>query len=79
MYISGDKRRHQMKRMTLTIDEDLINEAQNLLGASTKRETVQKALMEIIRLKKRKKALTHRGTIELVIDQHQLESLREEL
>lgn len=66
-----------MKRLTLTIDEELINEAQNLLGVSTKRETVQKALMEIIRLKKRKKALDHCGTIELELDQDQLESMRE--
>ncbi len=66
-----------MKRMTLTIEEDLINEAQNLLGVSTKRETVQKALIEIIRLKKRKKALDHCGAIELELDQDQLESMRE--
>ncbi len=79
MYVIGAKERHQMKRMTLTIDEDLINEAQKLLGVSTKRETVKKALIEIIRLKKRKKALTHCGAIELALDQHQLESLREEL
>ena len=33
-----------MGRMTLTIDEELVREAQEALGVSTKREAIQKAL-----------------------------------
>ncbi len=67
-----------MGRMTLTIDDNLIAEAQNLLGAKTKKETVQQALEELVRQKKRYRALTHCGEIELDIDQYLLKKLRDE-
>ena len=68
-----------MARMTVTLDEHLVEEAQNVLGTSTKRETIQKALTEIIKQKKREIALTHCGNIELELNQEQLESLREQI
>ncbi|MEW5816390.1 MAG: type II toxin-antitoxin system VapB family antitoxin [Spirochaetota bacterium] len=66
-----------MKRMTLTIDENLIADAQRLLGASTKRETVERALRIVLNQKKRERALSHCGNIELDLTQEALKELRE--
>jgi len=45
-----------MARMTLALDENLVKEAQQLLGTSAKRETIQIALIEIVKQRKRDKA-----------------------
>lgn len=66
-----------MRRMTVTVDENLLAEAQMLLKSRTKRETISRALCEIVRQKKREKALEHCGQIELDLDQTQLQELRQ--
>ncbi len=52
-------------RTTLTIKEELLNEAKALSKAKTKKETVEKALEEFIRRMKSKKLLDLEGKIEL--------------
>ena len=42
-----------MTRMTVTLDETVLEEAKNLLHTHTKRETIETALKEIIKQKKR--------------------------
>lgn len=48
----------------LAIDDDLLDQAQKLGGHKTKRATVNEALEEYIRLKKRARLLDHVGTID---------------
>ena len=67
-----------MTRMTVTLDEQIVNEARDLLKTKTKRETIETALIEVIKEKKREKALKHCGEIELDIDQEKLSAYRED-
>ncbi len=48
----------------LAIDDQLLDEALKLGGLGTKRETVNRALAEFVRQKKRLKALEKFGTID---------------
>ena len=68
-----------MTRMTLSLDERIVAEARELLNTKTKRETIETALIEVIKEKKREKALRHCGGIELDIDQEKLAVYREGL
>lgn len=52
-------------RTTLTINEDLLEEAKTLSGARTKKEAIEKALKEFIRRKKSMKLLDLEGKIDL--------------
>lgn len=52
-------------RTTLTIDEKLLEEAKSLSGARTKKEAVEKALVEFIKRKKAKGLLNLEGKVEL--------------
>lgn len=66
-----------MARMTVTLDEALIEEARSALGAPTKSETIRRALEEVLRRRKLQRALEHAGSIELDLDQERLRRLRE--
>ena len=66
-----------MARMTITMDEKVVNEARDLLKTRTKRETIETALKEVIKQKKREKALEHCGKIEIEIDQEGLQAYRD--
>ncbi len=52
-------------RTTLTIDEKLLEEAKSLSGARTKKEAIEKALVEFIKRKKAKGLLDLEGKVEL--------------
>jgi len=52
-------------RTTLAINEELLNEVKLLSGAKTKKDAVEKALVDFIRRKKAKKLLQLEGKIEL--------------
>ena len=67
-----------MTRLTVTIDEELLSEAQLLLAAPTKRATITVALRELVRERKRRAALLHAGNIELDVDQEMLRQYREQ-
>jgi len=66
-----------MTRMTVTLDERIVSEARDLLKTKTKRETIETALIEVIKEKKREKSLMHCGKIELDVNQQKLAAYRE--
>ncbi len=68
-----------MSRVTVTIDDVLLTEAQEALGTSTKAETVRIALTEVLRKRQLAEVLEHQGRIELDLDQESLAKLRETL
>ena len=65
-----------MARMTITIDEDLVNDAREALGAATKSEAIRAALLEVLRSKRLNAALCHQGEVELELEQEGLDELR---
>ena len=67
-----------MTRMTVSIDDGLLANAQEALGARTKIETIRMALKEAVRQRRLKQALENRNRIELSLDANQLERLRQE-
>lgn len=67
-----------MSRMTVTVDEGLIEEARNALGAATKSEAIRRALEEVLRRRKLERALENAGRVELDVDPERLRRLREE-
>lgn len=67
-----------MSRMTVTIDEDLIEEARSALGAATKSDAIRQALEEVLRRRKLQRALENAGKVALDIDPDRLRKLREE-
>ncbi len=66
-----------MTRMTVTLDERIVSEARDLLKTKTKRETIETALIEVIKEKKKEKSLMHCGKIELDVNQQKLAAYRE--
>jgi Arc/MetJ family transcription regulator len=52
-------------RTTLAINEELLNEVKLLSGAKTKKDAVEKALVDFIRRRKAKELLQLEGKIEL--------------
>lgn len=67
-----------MSRMTVTVDEGLIEKARNALGAATKSEAIRRALEEVLRRRKLERALENAGRVELDLDPERLRRLREE-
>jgi Arc/MetJ family transcription regulator len=64
--------------MTITVDEELVERAREILSVRTKADAIRLALKEVIRRKRLSEALSHRGTIELELDQATLQRLRAE-
>ena len=52
-------------RTTLAIKKELLNEVKLLSGAKTKKDAVEKALVDFVRRKKAKKLLQLEGKVEL--------------
>jgi Arc/MetJ family transcription regulator len=52
-------------RTTIVINEDLLREAMKISGTTTKKETVEKALKELILRKKRSRLIELEGKIAL--------------
>jgi len=67
-----------MVRMTVTVDEKLLLEAQKLTGARTKREAIEIALRELVRRERRRAIASHAGAVELTLTQEELRRWREE-
>ncbi len=65
-----------MSRMTVTLDADLLEAAQEVLGTSTKAETLRRALEEVLRRARLARALEHQGRIDLDLDPETLAELR---
>ena len=68
--------RELMDRITVTIDQQLIEEARQALCTSTKRETIELALREAVKASRRAAALSRAGRLDLELDQEGLAELR---
>jgi metal-responsive CopG/Arc/MetJ family transcriptional regulator len=67
-----------MSRMTVTIDDALLEEAKQAMGAETRAEAIRTALEEAVRRRRLARALEQRGQFELRGDVAELRRLREE-
>jgi len=64
--------------MTVRIEDDLLQDAQEELGTRTKRETIVVALEEVRRRRRLKRVLEHAGTMELGFTLEDLRRMRDE-
>jgi Arc/MetJ family transcription regulator len=67
-----------MSRMTVMLDDAMLEDARAVLGTKTKRETIVVALTETIRRKRLEQAVSRRGRIGLDLTQEDLCRLREQ-
>lgn len=67
-----------MGRMTVNIDDDLIEEAKTALGEKTRAGAIRRALTEAVRRHRLSEVLKHRGRIALDVDLDELRRLRTE-
>ncbi|MBN2493151.1 MAG: type II toxin-antitoxin system VapB family antitoxin [Deltaproteobacteria bacterium] len=67
-----------MGRMTITIEDGLVAQAQAVLGAQSKAEAIRVALQEVIRRARLDRVLEHRGRVELILDPDGLARMREQ-
>lgn len=67
-----------MSRVTVRVDEVLIEETRRALGAATKSEAIRQALQEALRRRKLQRALDNAGRVELDLDPERLRKLRRE-
>ncbi len=67
-----------MSRMTITIDDALLEQAKEALGAKTRAEAIRSALEEAVRRRRVAQALKQRGQFKLRSDLSELRRLREE-
>jgi Arc/MetJ family transcription regulator len=63
-------------RLTITIDPDLLADAQRLSGAKTKREAIELALREMTSRHRREQIAAHGGTVDLAFSVDDLLNLR---
>ena len=67
-----------MTRMTITVDEALVEETRKARKARTKADAIRQALEEALRRRRLERVLDHAGQVELDFDQGKLRRLREE-
>jgi len=67
-----------MSRMTVTIDDELLDRAKEALGAQTRAGAIRTALEEAVRRRRLAEALEQQGQLELRGDLAELRRLREE-
>ena len=67
-----------MSRMTVTIDDALLEEAKEALGAESRAEAIRTALEEVVRRRRLAQALQQRGQFQLRADLSELQRLRDE-
>lgn len=65
-------------RMTVSLDEGLLEEAKSVLGKKTKKEVIEEALRELVRKKRRERAIADAGKIYLDITLEELLRMRKE-
>ena len=63
-------------RMSITVDKELLEEAQSILGKKTKKDVIEEALRELVRRKRREEAIGHAGKIDIDIDINELMIMR---
>lgn len=67
-----------MARMSITVEEELLTEAQRVLGVRTKAEAIRIALREVVRRRHLHKVVSRQGGVDLDLDEETLSRLREE-
>lgn len=67
-----------VSRMTVTIDDALLEEAKEALGVETRAEAIRTALEEAVRRRRLAQALQQRGQFQLLGNLSELRRLREE-
>ena len=65
-------------RMTISLQKELLEEAQSLLKKKNKKEVIEDTLRELIRKKRREEAIKHAGKVEIDITLDEFLSLREQ-
>ena len=65
-----------MKKTTVFIDEDLLKAAGEAIGARTKKETIETALLFLVRQHTREKLRKELGTFDIDLTPNELERLR---
>ena len=66
------------KRLSVTVDPELLNEAVRLTGARSQREAIEMALDEMVRRRRLERMIRRAGSVPLVISVDDLLSSREE-
>lgn len=67
-----------MARMTVTLDETLVDHARELLGVRTKREAIEAALKAVVRHARLAEIAARCGKVEFGITREELEDQRSE-
>jgi Arc/MetJ family transcription regulator len=65
-------------RMTITVDENLVEETRKAFKVKTKAEAIRRALEEAVRRRKLEQVLSHAGRVEIELDEEKLRLLRGE-
>lgn len=65
-----------MRKTTVVLDEILLQEAQEAIGAKTKKETIETALHEVVKKRQRDLLRKEMGTYKLNLTQEDLEKMR---
>ncbi len=68
-----------MSRLTTTLDDQLLEQARRAMSTRTKRETIEAALREVVRRAKIRKALEHKGKLQLGFSREDLLRRRDKL
>lgn len=66
-----------MVRMTITIDDELVDAVKEISGVNTKSEAIHIALQDFLRRQRLQRVLERQGKVELALDQDKLQALRE--
>ena len=65
-----------MRKTTVLIDEELLKAAAESIGARTKKETIETALLSLVRQYNREKLRKELGTFDIDLTSEELERLR---
>jgi len=65
-------------RTTIDLDDDLVREAMDLLGARTKRAAIQRSLEELVRRKRRERLRGKLGKLDLDLTLSNLDRMRQD-
>jgi len=65
-----------MKKTTVVLDETLLQEAKEAIGAKTKKETIETALSEVVKRRQRELLIEEMGTYNLDLEQDDIEKMR---
>lgn len=66
-----------VSRMTVTVDDELVEEAKRVLGVDTRAEAIRVALEEAVRKRRLQEVLELEGTVEFAGDEKDLLRLRQ--